>query len=96
MGTGEESAIKVTDKDGYGCRLERWYSDFERKWKVAATCTRPDGSRMFHTASVRCEFSEGGARGQLDLVRNLVPRLEGAKSRFTGLGKGGGPWTRSN
>ena len=47
MGTGEESAIKVTDE-------------------------------------------------QLDLVRSLVPRLEGAKSRFTGLRKGGGPWARSN
>lgn len=96
MGTGEKSAIKVTDKDGYSCRLERWYSDFERKWKVAAACFRPDGSRMFHTAAVRCEFTEDGAREQLDLVRDLVPRLEEVKLRSTGLEKSGGPWARSN
>ena len=68
----KSEVLEYKDEDGYSCRLERWYSDYERKWKVAATCYRPDGSQMFHAGAVWAEFSEDGAREQLDLVRNLA------------------------
>lgn len=96
MGEKEVNTIEITDEDGYSCRLERWYSDYECRWKVAATCYRPDGTKAFHADGVWAEFSEDGARDQLDLVRNLASRLDEIKAQFTGLGKGDGPWTRDS
>lgn len=68
----EERVLRVEDGDGWGCRLERWYSDHMGEWFTGVCVCKPDGQEVFHCGMSQVPMSETDALDEIRMVRALM------------------------